>query len=125
MGMNPDTSHSKMQASMTEMKAQMTKIHATTNLKERQKLMASHIQAMQAMQANMAMMGSMGQSMMGGSHADGMPMHSEKGKPGDKAMMGGDMMKHHQAMQGRMDMMQMMMDQMLQHLHAMESMPVK
>lgn len=122
IGMHADAEHSKMHANMTEMKAQMTKIHATTNLKERQKLMASH---MQAMQANMSMMGSMSKSMMDGGHGDGMPMHGEKSKQGDKDMMDGNMMKQHQAMQERMDMMQMMMDQMLQHQQAMESMPVK
>jgi len=35
------------------------------------------------------------------------------------------MMKHHEMMGNRMDMMQMMMEQMMQHDHAMESMPDK
>jgi hypothetical protein len=36
-----------------------------------------------------------------------------------------DMMKRDEMMEKRMDMMQMMMEQMIQHDHAMESMPAK
>jgi hypothetical protein len=45
------------------------------------------------------------------------------GKKGDMA--GGDGMKHHEMMETRMDMMQMMMEQMMQHEQARESMPAK
>jgi len=54
-----------------------------------------------------------------------MGMGGDKGGQGDKGMMGGDMMKHHQMMQERMGMMTTMMQQMLDHLQAMESMPAK
>ena len=38
---------SRMQANMTTMQAQMDKIRATTDPKERQKLMQAHMQTMQ------------------------------------------------------------------------------
>ena len=117
MSMPMDAQMSQMQANMTEMQAQMDKIHATTSPKERQKLMQAH---MQTMQESMALMRSMSKPMtMDDGPGGGMAMGSDKG------MMGGDMKKHHQMMEGRMGMMQMMMDQMLQHQQAMESMPVK
>ena len=108
MGM--DAQMSQMHANMAAMQAQMEKIHATTNPKERQKLMQAH---MQTMQESMAMMESMSK-----------PMIMDGGQPGGMAM-GGDMMKHHQMMQERMGMMTTMMQQMLDHLQVMESMPAK
>ena len=121
MGM--DAHMSAMQTNMKEMQALMEKIHATTNPKERQKLMQAH---MQTMQDSMAMMRSMNKPMtMDGGPGGAIAMGADKGKPGDKGMMGGDMMKHHQMMQERMGMMTTMMQQMLDHLQAMESMPAK
>ena len=108
MGM--DAHMSAMQTNMKEMQALMEKIHATTNPKERRKLMQAH---MQTMQESMAMMESMSK-----------PMIMDGGQPGGMAM-GGDMMKHHQMMQERMGMMTTMMQQMLDHLQVMESMPAK
>ena len=121
MGM--DAQMSQMHANMAVMQAQMEKIHATTNPKERRKLMQAH---MQTMQESMAMMESMSKPMiMDGGQPGGMAMGGDKGKQGDKGMMGGDMMKHHQMMQERMGMMTTMMQQMLDHLQVMESMPAK
>jgi hypothetical protein len=40
-------------------------------------------------------------------------------------MKDGDMNKRQEMTEKRMDMMQMMMEQMMQHDHAMESMPAK
>lgn len=40
-------------------------------------------------------------------------------------MKDGDMMKYHAMMEKRMDMMQMMMEQMMQHNQAMEPTPAK
>jgi hypothetical protein len=118
-----DARMSQMHTNMTLMQSQMDTIHATTNPKERQKLMQAH---MQTMQESMAMMRSMSKPMtMDGGHGGGMAMGGDKGKPGDKGMMGGDMMKHHQMMMERMDMMQTMMEQMLQHQQMMESMSAK
>jgi len=106
-----------MQQSMTAMQAQMATIRATTDPTERRKLMQVH---MQAMQDNMTAMSGMGGPMkMGGGQAGGMAMGDGKPKAG------GDMMQHHQMMENRMSMMQMMMEQMLQHQQAMESMPAK
>ena len=121
MSMPMDAQMSQMHTNMTLMQSQMDTIHATTNPKERQKLMQAH---MQTMQESMAMMRSMSKpTPMGGGQGGGMAMGGDKGKPGDKGMMGGDMMKHHQMMEERMGMMQTMMEQMLQHQQAMESMP--
>jgi len=76
---------------------------------------------MQAMQENMKMMRGMGSPMMkGGGEHGGMMMRDMKG-----GMTEGDMMKRHAMMEQRMDMMQMMMEQMMQHDQAMESMPAK
>lgn len=123
MDVQMDAQMSQMQANMKDMQAQMAKIHATTNPKERQKLMQAH---MQTMRDSMAMMGNMNKPMMmDGGQGGGMPMGADKAKPAGKGMMGGDMMKHHQMMEDRMGMMQMMMDQMLQHQQMMESMPAK
>jgi len=108
MNMDMDKSMSQMQEKMKAMQAQMETIHKTTDPKERQKLMQAH---MLAMQENMKAMHGMGGPMM---------MDDQKG-----GMKDGDMMKRHAMMEKRMDMMQMMMEQMMQHDHAMESMPAK
>lgn len=118
-----DAQMTAMQANMTAMQSQMDEIRATTDPKERQKLMQAH---MQTMQESMAMMRSMHKPMkMDGGQGDGMAMGADKGTPGDKGMMGGGMMQRHQMMEMRMGMMQTMMDQMLQHQQAMESMPAR
>ncbi len=76
---------------------------------------------MQTMQENMKMMRGMGGPMMMGSgQSGGMMMDGKKG-----GMTEGDMMKRHEMMEKRMDMMQMMMEQMMRHDQAMGSMPAK
>ena len=102
MGMDMDKHMGKMQGNMKAMQAQMDKIHKTTDPKERQKLMQAH---MTAMQENMKAMRGMGGPMMKGGGEHG-------------GMKDGDMMKRHEMMANRMDMMQMMMEQMMQHDHA-------
>jgi hypothetical protein len=109
---------STMQANMKDMQAQMEKIRATTDPKERGKLMEAHMQAMHDCMATMREQDKAAMP-MGGDQAGGMAMG------GDKAKAGGDMMKHRQMMQSRMDMMEMMMDQMLQHMQMMQSVPSK
>lgn len=115
MSMGKDAPMSQMQEKMKAMQAQMDKLHKTTDPKERQKLMHEH---MQAMQENMKAMHSMGGPMMAGM------MGSKPGTKGPGAM-GGDPKQQQEMLGQRMDMMQMMMEQMLQHDHAMESMPAK
>ncbi|MBI5910068.1 MAG: hypothetical protein HY848_08960 [Betaproteobacteria bacterium] len=115
MGM--DKHMPQMQENMKKMQQQMEKLRATTDPKERQKLMQEH---MQTMLENMkAMRGMGGPMMMGGAQPGG------TAKDGHKHAAGGDMMQHHATMEKRMDMMQMMMEQMMQHDQAMESMPAK
>ena len=92
-----------MMANMKAMQAQMARIRSTTDPKEREKLMQEH---MKSMQDNMAKMRGMGGGMMGG-----------------MASKGGDETKHHAMMEQRMDMMQMMMEQMLEHQKAMHAPP--
>ena len=119
MSMPMDAHMSQMHTNMALMQSQMDKIHMTTNSNERQTLMLAH---MKTMQESMAMMESMSKPMtMDGSQSGGMAMGGDKGKPGDKGMMGGDMMRHHHMMQERMGMMTTMMQQMLDHLQVMES----
>jgi hypothetical protein len=115
MGMGQQMS--RMQQNMTAMQAQMEQIRATSDPTERRKLLQAH---MQAMQDNMKAMGGMGgPMMMGGGQPGGMA------KGDGKPMAGGDMMQRHQMMENRMSMMHLMMEQMLQHQQAMESMPAK
>ena len=117
-----DTQMTEVQASATKMRSQMDQIHATTDPTERQKLMQAH---MQTMQDSMAMMRSMNKPTMMDGGQGGMAKADDKGAPSGKGMMGGNMMQHHQMMENRIEMMQTMMDQMLQHQQAMEAMPAK
>ena len=108
MSMEMNKQMPQMQENMKKMQQQMEKIRATSDPKERQKLMQEH---MQSMQENMKAMHGMGGPMM---------MADKKG-----GMTEGDMMKRHEMMEKRVDMMQMMMEQMMQHNQAIESMPGK
>jgi hypothetical protein len=118
MSMDMDKQVPQMQENMKKMQQQMEKIQATSDPAERQKLMHEH---MQTMQENMKTMHGMGGPMMMGSGPHGaMMMGGKKG-----GMTPSDMMKRDEMMEKRMDMMQMMMEQMIQHDHAMESMPAK
>jgi biotin-(acetyl-CoA carboxylase) ligase len=116
-GMGMDKQMSQMQGDMKKMQQQMEKVRATNDPKERQKLMQEH---MQAMQENMKSMRSMGGPMMlDSSQSGGMAMD------GNKNMTGGDMAQRQEMMTNRMDMMQMMMEQMMQHDQMTETMPAK
>ena len=97
---------SQMQGNMKKMQEQMDRMQKTADPKERQKLMGEHMQNMMA-----------GMKGMHGMSGDKM-MHGKKGGMAD-----GDMMKHHEMMAQRMDMMQMMMEQMMQHQKALEESP--
>jgi|SRR5579859_146381 len=103
----------KMQEQMTKMHGQMEKIHATTDPQERRKLMDEH---MQSMREGMKMMRGMGGDAMGGKKK-GEPMMEEGGKGMDKdgMPMGMMMRKRHKMMDDRLDAMQKMMEQMLEH----------
>ena len=118
MSMDMDKQMPQMQENMKRMQQQMEKIRATSDPTERQKLMQEH---MQAMQENMKMMHGMAGPMMIGSGRDSaMMMGGKKG-----GMTPSDMMKRDEMLEKRMDMMQMMMEQMVQHDHVAESMPAK
>ena len=104
MSMDTDKQNSQMQENIKKMQHQMDMIATTTDPKERQKLMQEH---MQTMQENMKAMRSMGGPMMKGG---GMAMGDKKGG----GMMGGDVKTRQDGMEKRMDMMQMMMEQMMQ-----------
>ncbi len=122
MGMNMDKQLPQMQDNMKKMQQQMEKIRATTDPKERQKLMQAH---MQAMQENMkAMRGMGGPMMMGGGEHGGMMKQDMNGDMKD-GMKNGDLMKHRDMMEKRMDMMQMMMEQMVQRDQMMQPAPAK
>ena len=114
--MEKDMSH--MQENMKAMQAQMDRIHETTDAKERQKLMREHVQAMQV---NMNAKRSMGGPLMKGRGEHGaIMMCGSKG-----GMTDGDMIQCREMMEKRVDMMQMMMEQMIQRDQVMESMPHK
>lgn len=88
---------SAMQENMKRMQDLMEKLKASKNPAERQGLLDEHSKALHE---QMRMMQGTG---MGG---------------GQAGMMGSDMMKNHQGMMARMEMMELMMSQMMQHLDA-------
>ena len=92
---------SQLQENMKTLQQQMEKLQATTDPKERKKLMQEHIQTMQE---NMETMHGMGGPTMGCDQRVG----KAKGRHKDEAP--DDMMKHHEMMEKRMDMLQRLMD---------------
>ncbi len=126
MQMDMDKQMPQMQDNMKKMQQQMEKIGATTDPKVRQKLMQEHMQTMQENMKTMRGMG--GPMMMGSGERGGMGMGGQKGgmgmggQKGDTAMggqksadvTGGDVKARQETMEKRMDMMQMMMEQMIQ-----------
>lgn len=118
MNMDMESHMSQMQEKMKAMQAQMDGIHSTTDANERQTLMHEH---MLAMQENMKAMQAMSGPMMKGGGEPGGVMFG----PIKSDMAGGGTMKHHEMIEKRMDMMQMMLVQMMRHDQAMEPMPVK
>ena len=95
MRMDMDKQMTRMQENMKEMQQQMEKLQATTDPKERQKLMQQH---MQTMQDNMKAMHGMGGPMM-------------EGKKGGVTQ--GNMTQRYEMMEKRMDMMQMMLENLM------------
>ena len=105
----------KMLEQMKKMREQMEKIHSAKDPQERQKLMKEH---MQSMQEGMKMMGGMGAGMMKG----GDMMAKAKKDQAESMTDAGDgmgmcmmMMKKHKSVEARLDMMQKMMEQMMEH----------
>ena len=107
----------KMQGHMKKMMQQMDAIHKTDDPEKRDKLLQEHRQSMQeGMQMMRGMGGGMMKGMMGeggGDMMQGGGMHQGGGKMScdDKDM-------RHRMMEQRLDMMQMMMEQMMQHREA-------
>ncbi len=92
----------EMKAHMKEMQAEMKAIHTESDPDKRKQLMQRH---QKSMMKGMGMMHEMGGNMM----SDKESMH---GKQGCSSMM-----------EERMDMMQMMMEQMMQHQGAQQDLP--
>ncbi|MFA6314498.1 MAG: hypothetical protein WCV99_13875 [Sterolibacterium sp.] len=113
---NKDTTNQMPQLRQNMMKAQkqIDKIRSTTDATEYQKLMQAH---MDTMQGSMAMIRHMHGPMM-----DGVVEHAGMKKAGSKR---GSDRTHYEMMEQRMDSMQMMMEQMLQHDQAAHSTPSK
>lgn len=104
MNTQADKDMAPMQDNIKKMQDQMDKIAVTSDPKEREKLMQEH---MQTLQENMKAMRSMGGPMM----------RRDRMAPSDKmgaGTSGGDMKMRQEKMEKRMDMMQMMMEQMMQ-----------
>ena len=103
----------KMQEKMKTMQEQMGKIHSAKDPQERQKLMKEH---MQSMQEGMKMMGGMGAGMKGGDMmAKAKKDQAESMTDADDGMEMCMMMKKHKSVEARLDMMQKMMEQMMEH----------
>jgi len=108
----------KMQEQMKTMRAQMEKIHAAANPQERRKLMEEHMQSMRdGMKTMGEMSGAKGKMGMMDKKKEGEPMMKEGGKEKEGMQMG-MMMKRHKMMENRLDMMEMMMEQMMEHENA-------
>lgn len=110
----------KMQEKMKTMQEQMGKIHAAKDPQERKKLMKEH---MQSMQEGMKMMGGMGAGMRGGdmmakARKDQAESITDVGDGMEMCMM----MKKHKSVEARLDIMQMMMEQMMEHESAEQQM---
>jgi len=114
MKMGADGKVSQMEQNMKDLQLQMDKIHRTSDPKERQRLMDAH---MQAMQDHMKAMRDMGGPMMKGGMHDRMMGGKNGGMTND------DIMKMQEMQNTRLDMMQMMMEQMMQRDQVMEAMP--
>lgn len=102
------------------MHTQMEQILKSKDPKEREKLMQEH---MQSMREHMNMMHDTGGCMMMdpmGRADQGDSTRSERGGMGCGMMMESDPKHREQLLEGRMDMMQMMMEQMMQHQEAMQ-----
>ena len=127
----PEQAVKKMQDNVKIMQAQLDRIAKAKTDQERQKAMAEH---MQTMQENMKMArgmhsGKMGCMMMeGGMMGGGMGMMGKggmgMGMMGDGMQSGGSP-EHMQQMEKRMDMMQMMMEQMMRRQEGQQPMPMK
>jgi hypothetical protein len=112
-----DKTAAQMQDHMKKMQDIMARLQKATDPAERKKLMEEHTKAMQeGMQTMRGMGGGMMQGMMGGGMMGQAPKDGVA-KPG----MGGPMSP--EGMGRRMDMMQMMMEQMMEHQKAQESAP--
>jgi len=97
----------QMQARMRAMQAQMAQLQTATDAAERQKLLSAHMQLMQEQMASMRSMGGgMMQKMHGGA---GMGMGMQPGTDAGARQPGA----RHQRVEDRMDMLQMMMEQMM------------
>ncbi len=104
-----DKTYGAMQERYKKMQEQMEKIRQTKDPKERQKLLQEH---WQTMHEGMGMMGGMG--MGPGSRGGGMGMgYGPRGCPAGATPEATACRQN--MMERRMDMMQMMMDQMMEH----------
>nr|VFJ53393.1 MAG: hypothetical protein BECKDK2373C_GA0170839_103929 [Candidatus Kentron sp. DK] len=119
-----------MMPMMHQMRQQMAQIQATTDTKKRQQLMAEHMQSMQAMMSSMMGGGHMmGKGMMGKGMQEGRPgamgcrmsgmmagnQMAQQGQAGTAEVQPCPMTDRMTMMEQRLDTMQGMMDQMLQH----------
>jgi hypothetical protein len=115
-----DKHMTQMQADMQRMQEQMDKMRQARDPKERQRLMQEH---MQAMHEHMRTMQSMGSAMM-----MGMTNASRGGvgpAPGPGTGEASETSRRMAMMECRMDMLQMMMDQMMQRDQMRQPVPVK
>ena len=109
---NWDRYTEQWQQRMNTMHEQMDRINQTKDPKERQRLLEEHWKTMDEQMSDMRMMEGMMGGMMGG-------MHGRRGDQGHGSMHMMDPDQRDRYMQDRMDMMQMMMEQMMQHNHMM------
>jgi len=123
------TKTQKMHKRMKNMQDLMEKLHSTSDPQEREKLMKEHMESMREGMKMMASMmdkgGMMGKKKPRDDAGAGKENYQNgdiassgnppEGGQGGEMMMGGMMMKMHKKMQERMDAMQKMMEQIIEH----------
>jgi len=122
-----DRQMAQMQDNLKRMEELMDRIHQTKDLKQRHELMDEHAKTMRE---NMQMMRGMGgptmMGTMGAGQKGGMgPGMTGGGRMEDDPMAGMDPKQQQEFMQRRMDMMQMMMEQIMRHQLLMQAAPAK
>jgi periplasmic protein CpxP/Spy len=111
-----------MRERMKKMQEQMREIHSTSDPEERKKLMQDHMQSMLEATRHMDSAGADGGKAREGKSMGDCKEGGEDAKEKDGMMKGGMMMKRHKKVEARLDMLQKMMEQMLEHERAEEEM---
>jgi hypothetical protein len=117
-----------LEQGIKRLQALMAQINQTSDPAEREKLLHQHMAGMLEQMKLMRQQGSgmkmamMGDGMKGGDKKDGAANKPDKGdNMMGGGMMGGGMMKMHKMMENRIQMLELMLEQAIEHAHASEA----